>query len=228
MKRARKLLSVIAAVSIFVVSFLSGCSSKENIAKKDEGKVITAKDTASAIYKLALQEEDKEAKEIGFTDTEIKTLKDKQKSASIMSYRKIFASMGISLSQPDAEALYKAEMKALKKLSFTIAIEDEKGKNCNVVIKTDTIELSGAFEKAIETTTEKVTKSEITDKQQIAETLLEEVKNGLAAIEPGKGRKEIVAAFTLKEVETNNGNVKKWFPKNSTKFGSDLAQAVKR
>lgn len=218
MKNVKKLVSALVAVSMIGVSLLAGCSTKE----------VAAKDVASALYKLALQGEDKEAKEIGFTDAEIKTLKDKQKSTSVMNYRKTFLSAGMSVTQSDAESLYNAEMEALKKLTFSVEVKDEKGKNCNVVIKTDTIDVSGAVAKATQTTTDRVKKEKITSTQKAGKILLEEFKKELAAIEPTKEQQQITTAFVLEKVKTKDGNVKMWIPKDSTKFGSDLAQTVEK
>lgn len=217
MKSMKKLVSAVIAVSLAGTMLLSGC-----------GKEIEAKAVASALYKLVLHADDKEAKEIGFTDAEVKTLTDKQKSTSKMTYKQAFISNGLTMSDKEAEDLYNAEMSVLKKLKFDVEVKDKKGKTCTVVIKTDTANVTKVIEDATNATVARVEKEKETNKTKIAKMYLEEIQKAFDKVEISTDKKEMSAAFELQKVKTKDGNVKMWVPKDAAKFGEDLVSTVEQ
>lgn len=218
MKNVKKLVSALVAVSMIVVLLLAGCSMKE----------VAAKDVASALYKLRLQEDDKEAKAIGFSNSEIKTLLDKQKSSNVLNWRKTLLSAGLSADQADAEALYQAQIDAFKKLTFSVKVKNETKDQCDVVIKTATMDISGASTKASKSAIAKIQKGKVNVKSKQADIFFEEIQKEMAALEPSKEQQEFTTVFVPKKVKTTDGTVKMWMPKDIDQFNSDLVQKVQQ
>lgn len=231
MNQKNRLFALLLLPALCISFLLSGCS-KEPPTPPDQ--------VAVAFYDLVIRQEAAKLKDIlGYESEdalwdEFTGGQDNYKNEMIGSVKAQFSQLGLELTDEDTSKLFDGIMTALGKLEFTAEVTemDEKEKTALVTAHIGYFDSSALQEMTTNAATaalEEMGDSAMQSEEDMAKFLtayLGKFCDGLSALEPADGQKDLQVAFELTKVDVSGKTKEVWMPVDAEKFGSDLSSAA--
>ena len=216
MIKSKKLIVVLTTSIVGAALFLTGCGEKP----------ATADVTAKAFYNLYILGDSTEIEKIALTKDQSTQILDKLKSTSEAETENIIKSKGFQITTDELDAIYNAEMEALKKLTVTTEIVSEDKDKATIKLTTAYVDTTAIYNKALEGAKNEASAMGLTKQPELNNKVVELYKNkiieGFKVAQPSTEIKESTFECQKQAFPVNGESKDLWFPVDMEKFGADI------